>query len=87
MDWWLGRRTSFARDAGCECARFARLPLWCCTVDACLADEDKVAGIAEATGRNASMELRQRRRIVSDAARVPIVLILLLAKIANTAVD
>jgi hypothetical protein len=45
-----------------------------------LDDEDNVAGIAVVTGRNASREPRQSLRIVSDAARVQIVLILPPAK-------
>jgi hypothetical protein len=51
-----------------------------------LEDEDKVAGIAEATGTSASMDPRQSLRIISDAARVLIVLIPLLAKIAHPTV-
>jgi hypothetical protein len=49
--------------------------------------EDNVAGIAEAAGRNASMKPRQSPRIVSDAARVQIVLILPRAKNCNPTVD
>ena len=79
------RRKRARRAAIRERVRFARPAAWGRRADARL--EEPFVAIADATGSSASKKPRQSHRIGSDARRILIVLILLLARAVQPTAD